>query len=77
MSISGKLPGFWLLDGLRFTFYSGSEEFLQVFSTESGSQLAAKFDLSLPWGFLIHGWTDSIFADPKWTINGKGLYSLI
>lgn len=54
------------------TLYSGSEEFVQVFSSDSDIMLAANFDLSLPWAFVIHGWTDSIFKDPKWTLNGKG-----
>lgn len=52
---------------------SGSEEFIQVFASDNSSILAASFDLSLSWGFVIHGWTDSMFKDPKWILNGRGI----
>lgn len=55
------------------TVFSGSEEFVQLFHSDNVSTLAENFDLSLPLGFVIHGWTDSIFKDPKWMLNGKGI----
>lgn len=53
---------------------SGSEEFVQVYSSDNRWKLAEHFDLSLSWGFVIHGWNDSMFKDPNWTLNGKGIY---
>lgn len=53
--------------------FSGLKEFVKVLSSDSQWKLAESFNLSLPWGFLIHGWTDSMFKDPKWQLNERGI----
>lgn len=68
VSVSLEIYGIFCLSS------SGSEEFIEVFSSDNSSSLAANFDLALPWRFLIHGFTDSMFTDPKWKLNGRGIF---
>lgn len=57
--------------------YSRSDEFVEVFSSDNQWKLNEYFDFSLSWGFLIHGWTDSMFKNPKWTLIGRGIHCLM
>lgn len=58
---------------IELFLFSVSEEFVQVLSSDNRSKLSENFNLSLSWAFLIHGWKDSMFKDPKWQLNGRGI----